>query len=243
MAAMGSFRILKSCMSLHRPLIISAANGTGSSWTGIQSRRTKSFFPDYFIHPVFREEEQQKLKESGEVEKYAFTPIRPAKTTDTGSVFYDALVDKVINHIFREGNKKLGRELLDKTFETIKRIQLDKYHDTEDPAERSQIVINPWEILHKAVENGKPFLETTPVKRGGHTYQVPVPIRPNKQQALSIKWLIEAGKDKEDEMRFYKKFAYVLIDSANNSGPVIKRKQELHKRCEANRAYAHYRWG
>lgn len=67
------------------------------------------------------------------------------------------------------------------------------------------------------MENSKPFLETTPVKRGGHTYQVPVPIRPVKQQALAIKWLIEAGQDKDDEMRFYKKFAYEIIEAANNS--------------------------
>jgi hypothetical protein len=103
------------------------------------------------------------------------------------------------------------------TFETIKRVQLEKYHSTSDPVEKAKIILNPWELMHKAVQNGTPFLETTPVKRGGHTYQVPVPIREKRALAISIKWLIAAGKEKEDDMRFYKKFAYEIIDAANNS--------------------------
>jgi len=101
------------------------------------------------------------------------------------------------------------------TFEVIKRTQLAKYNKTTDPKAKEKIILNPWEIVHKAIENGRPFLETTPVKRGGHSYQVPVPVREKKQVALAIKWLIEAGKDKEDEMRFYKKLAYEFIDAAN----------------------------
>lgn len=103
------------------------------------------------------------------------------------------------------------------TFQTIKEVQLKKYHETENPEEKAKITCNPWELLHKAVENSKPFLETSPIKRGGHTYQVPVPIRESKQQALAIKWLIEAGKTKESELKFYKKFAYEIIDAANGS--------------------------
>lgn len=99
----------------------------------------------------------------------------------------------------------------------MKRVQLSKYYNTTDPEEREKIILNPWELLHKAVDNCKPFLETIPIKRGGHTYQVPVPIRETKQQALAIKWLIEAGKDKDDDTRFYKKFAHEVIEAANNS--------------------------
>ncbi|CAL8114028.1 unnamed protein product [Orchesella dallaii] len=142
----------------------------------------------------------------------------------------------------RMGKKELARSIMDKTFMTIKKVQLAKYYNTQDPEERAKIILNPLELLHKAVENSKPFLETTPIKRGGHTYQVPVPIRENKQQALAIKWLIEAGKEKDDDMRFFVKFGYEIIDAANGTGKVIKKKVELHKRCEANRAYAHYRW-
>lgn len=108
------------------------------------------------------------------------------------------------------------------SFQVMKQVQLAKYYDTKDPVERSKIILNPWELLNKAVENGKPFLETTPIKRGGHTYQVPVPIRESKQQALAIKWLIEAGKEKDDDMRFYKKFAYEVIDAANNTVSILK---------------------
>jgi len=235
---MGSLRIFKY-LSFQR--VLTCSNSFTPSVSTIQSR-SYAIFPDSFIHPIFREEDQRKLQESGEASKYAYLPVKPARTTETASVFYDGLVDKVINHIMRMGNKELARSIMDKTFMTIKKVQLAKYYDTEDPQERAKIILNPWELLHRAVENSKPFLETTPIKRGGHTYQVPVPVRENKQQALAIKWLIEAGKEKEDEMRFFVKFGYEIIDAANGTGQVIKRKQELHKKCEANRAYAHYRW-
>lgn len=124
----------------------------------------------------------------------------------------------------------------------------------------------------------RPFLQTTPIKRGGHTYQVPIPIRPNASLAIALEWLINAGKEKDDDTRFWKQLAKEIIDAAegvvscpktqfylnicttclmfanyshiviNHSpfsilqGKVIKRKQDLHRVCEANRAYAHYRW-
>lgn len=78
-------------------------------------------------------------------------------------------------------------------------------------------MINPYEILHTAVENAKPFLQTVPVKRGGATYQVPIPVSERRKIFLAINWLIEAGKTKDDEMRFYKKLAHELLDAANNT--------------------------
>ena len=103
------------------------------------------------------------------------------------------------------------------TFETIKKIQLEKYYETTDPALREKIIINPYQIFHMALANSKPFLETTPVKRGGATYQVPVPVRETRQSFLALKWLIEAALDKPDDMRFYTKMAHELLDAANNT--------------------------
>jgi small subunit ribosomal protein S7 len=90
------------------------------------------------------------------------------------------------------------------TFEHIKRIQLGK-----EGAEA-----NPYLLLHRAVQNVRPFLQTVPVKRGGHTYQVPVPIRENASLALAVKWLVEAGKEKDDDVKFYFRMAHEIVEAS-----------------------------
>lgn len=72
--------------------------------------------------------------------------------------------------------------------------------------------------------------------------KVPVPITHNRSQFISMNWIIDAAKDKERTIHFPEKLAYELIDASNNAGRVVKKKQDLHKQCEANRAFAHYRW-
>lgn len=202
-----------------------------------------SRFPPTFIHPIFRERDVDRLKETGDYDRHKFVPVRPLNNSQNASVFYDTLLHKFVNHIMRQGNKFLARSLMDKTFMEMKKIHLKKYYAAEEGATATEPPPNPYATLHKAIENVRPILETVPVKRGGHTYQVPVPIRPNASLAYAIKWLIEAGKEKDDEKRFYTQLAQEIIDAANGVGKVIKRKQDLHRFCEANRAYAHYRWG
>jgi len=192
--------------------------------------------PPSFIHPIFRAADQEKLKSTNDYERHTFLPVRAAASNQTSSVFFDPLVAKFTNHIMRKGNKILARGLLENTFEEIKRLQLRR-SQTNPSAE-----CNPYKLLHKAVANARPLLYTTPVKRGGHTYQVPVPIRPNASLAIALKWLIDAGKEKEDEVRFFVQLAKEIVDTAEGVGKVVKRKQDLHRLCEANRAYAHYRW-
>jgi len=121
---------------------------------------------------------------------------------------------------------------------------LNKYYNTVDPVEKEKIVLDPWAIFHAAINNAKPMLETVPIKRGGGTYQVPVPVRENRQVFLAMKWFLAAVVDKSvREVQFPAKMSRELLDAANNTGRVVKRKHDLHKLCEANRAYAHYRWG
>lgn len=79
---------------------------------------------------------------------------------------------KVINHVMEKGNKKLARELVEKAFENIKRKQIERYHLAVTAEEKSKIELNPKEILHRAIENSKPLLQLSPIKRGGITYQV-----------------------------------------------------------------------
>jgi len=79
----------------------------------ITCSRKYALFPSFFINPVYREEEQQKLKETGELQKLSFLPVKPATTQQNSSVFHDPLVNQITNHIMREGNKKLAREIME----------------------------------------------------------------------------------------------------------------------------------
>lgn len=142
----------------------------------------------------------------------------------------------------KAGQKILAREIVEKAFENVKRMQLQKYHQTSAEEEKAKIELNPRVIFYNAVENSKPLLQLSPIKRGGVTYQVPIPVTAKRSQFISMKWLIEAAREKERTIHFPEKLAWELIDAANNAGKVVKRKQDLHRQCEANRAYAHYRW-
>jgi small subunit ribosomal protein S7 len=201
-----------------------------------------SQYPSYYIKPVHKKEAQEELEKSREVQKLVHVPTRAALNDQSCSYTQDDLVNLFINYTMSGGKKILARGLIEQAFENIKRIQLEKYHKCQNDDDKAAIELNPRVIFHQAVDNCKPVLSLTPIKRGGVRYQVPVPITPKKSQFLSMKWLIEAAKEKDRNIRFHYQLALELIDAANNKGRVIKRKQELHKQCEANRAYAHYRW-
>ncbi|RZC33713.1 28S ribosomal protein S7, mitochondrial, partial [Asbolus verrucosus] len=199
-------------------------------------------YPSYYIKPVHKKEVQDELAKSGELQKLVHMPTRAALNDQTCSPAQDDLINLFINYIMRDGLKVLARDLVERAFENIKRIQLEKYHKCASEEDKQKIELNPRVIFHQAVENCKPILNLTPIKRGGVRYQVPVPITPKRSQFLSMKWLIAAAKEKDSKVRFHHQLALELIDAANNRGRVVKRKQDLHRQCEANRAYAHYRW-
>ncbi|XP_013143116.1 PREDICTED: 28S ribosomal protein S7, mitochondrial isoform X1 [Papilio polytes] len=199
-------------------------------------------FPDYYQNPIFRKEDQAKLIENNELSKLATTPFKPPTSYETSSVYHDPIVNKVINHVMEDGKKQLARSLVEKAFENIKRIQIERYHLAKTPEGKSKIILGPKDVLHKAIDNCKPLLQLTPIKRGGITYQVPGPITEKRSLFLAIKWLLEAANDKDRTVHFPEQFAWELLDAANNTGKVVKKKQDLHRQCEANRAYAHYRW-
>lgn len=201
-----------------------------------------SQYPKYYVEPVYQPKVLEDLYTTGEAQKLIHLPIKAALSSQNASINHDPLVSLFTNYLMRDGLKVLARELMDRTFEKIKRVQLEKYHKATTPEEKDNIELNPRLVFHSAIENCKPLLELTPIKRGGVTYQVPVPITDKRSQFISMKWIITAGKDKEKTVHLPDKLAYELIDASNYTGRVIKRKQDLHKQCEANRAYAHYRW-
>lgn len=200
-----------------------------------------SAYSPQFVEPVFRREEINKLRESGEAKKLAHVPIKAAKTEQTCSEFYDPQLERFINYVMRKGKKALARELVNKSLQQVKRIQIQKYHKETDPDEKSKIVLDPLKVFHAAIENCKPLLKLTPIKRGGATYQVPVPITVQKATFMSMNWIIEQGKAEPKTTRFYLKLANELVNASIGQGRVIKKKEDLHRQCEANRAYAHYR--
>lgn len=200
-----------------------------------------SQYGPHFIEPVFKKDKQSHLIETGEASKLAHIPIKAARNNDSCSVFHDDRLSKFTNYIMKGGQKELARNLIEKCFENIKRMQLAKYHKTTEE-ERNKIETNPIKILNMAIENSRPLLNLTPIKRGGVKYQVPIPITEKKSYYLACKWLVEASREKERTVHLPEKMAYELLDAANNQGRVVKKKHDLHRQCEANRAYAHYRW-
>lgn len=204
--------------------------------------RWMSMYSKDFIEPIVKKEEIQRLKDEDKYTELSHRKIKAAKTNLTSSSLQDPVITKFINYIMEGGQKELARGLLDRTFLNIKRTQLERYNLAKTDEEREAIELNPRILLHRAIENCRPLMTLINVKRGGTNYKVPIPITEKKSYFLSMKWLIEAANDKAQTVHFPEKMAWEIMDAANNTGRVIKRKQDLHKECEANRAYAHYRW-
>ncbi|XP_050297957.1 28S ribosomal protein S7, mitochondrial [Anthonomus grandis grandis] len=201
-----------------------------------------AMYPSYYIEPVYKKEDQEALIKSGEFAKITHLPTKAALNNQTCSLYHDPLVALFTNYTMREGKKALARDLVEKAFESVKRIQLERYHRCTSEEDKAKIELNPKKIFHDAIKNCKPLLQLTGIKRGGAKYQVPVPISDSRSQFLAMNWLIEAAKEKDRKVRFSHQLAKELVDASNNVGRVVRRKQELHKQCEANKAYAHYRW-
>ncbi len=140
-------------------------------------------------------------------------------------VYQSQLVTKFINCVMERGKKSLSEGIF---YGAMKQIE----SKTQD---------DPLKTFKKAVENVKPVLEVKSRRVGGSTYQVPVEVKPNRRNSLSIRWIITYAQARgEKTMR--DKLAGELLDAANNRGNAIKKKEDTHKMAEANKAFAHYRW-
>ena len=97
------------------------------------------------------------------------------------------------------------------------------------------------EVFTECMENIKPQLEVKARRVGGATYQVPIEIRPERRQTLALRWLVMFSR-KRGEKTMAERLAAEIMDAANNTGAAVKRKEEMHRMAEANKAFAHYRW-
>jgi small subunit ribosomal protein S7 len=139
-------------------------------------------------------------------------------------VFKDEVVMKFINSMMKHGKKAAAEKAFYGAMEEITKQGND-----------------PIETFKTALDNAKPMLEVKSRRVGGSNYQVPVEIRPERRQALAIRWLIEFARGRSGRsMR--ERLAGEILDAANKRGATIKRREDVHKMAEANKAFAHYRW-
>ncbi|MEJ6785758.1 30S ribosomal protein S7 [Aminobacter sp. Piv2-1] len=139
--------------------------------------------------------------------------------------FGDLVITKFMNAVMYDGKKSVA--------ETIVYGALDQVQ-----AKTKQ---EPVTVFHQALDNVAPHVEVRSRRVGGATYQVPVDVRPERRQALAIRWLITAARNR-NETTMVDRLSGELLDAANNRGTAVKKREDTHKMAEANRAFAHYRW-
>ena len=140
-------------------------------------------------------------------------------------VYGDTIVTKLINQIMLDGKRGVAQSVCYDAFESI----------------RNKTAQEPLEVFQNALNNILPQLEVKARRVGGATYQVPIEIRPERRQTLALRWLVDFSR-KRGERRMSERLAAEILDAANNAGNAVKRKEEMHRMAEANKAFAHYRW-
>ena len=139
--------------------------------------------------------------------------------------FNSKLVTKLVNNVMLDGKKTLAQ-----------RIVYNAFAQVEAKAGRPAL-----EVFEEALENIKPILEVKGRRIGGATYQVPLEIRPDRRQTLGLRWLVGYAR-KRNEKTMSDKLAGEIMDALNQTGGAFKKKEEVHKMAEANKAFAHYRY-
>jgi small subunit ribosomal protein S7 len=140
-------------------------------------------------------------------------------------IYQNPLVTQLINKILLSGKKTLAERIVYQALETI--------------SERTSN--DPVITLKRAVENARPLLEVRSRRVGGATYQVPVEVRPNRGTTLALRWLVNYSRARR-EQTMAERLVGELMDAANGQGSSVKRREDMHKMAEANKAFAHYRW-
>ncbi|BDA84806.1 30S ribosomal protein S7 [Aureimonas sp. SA4125] len=139
--------------------------------------------------------------------------------------FGDLVVTKFMNAVMYDGKKSIAERIVYGAFDVVK-----------DKSRQEALT-----IFHQALENIAPHVEVRSRRVGGATYQVPVDVRPERRQALAIRWLITAARNR-NETTMVDRLSGELMDAANNRGTAVKKREDTHRMAEANRAFSHYRW-
>ena len=139
--------------------------------------------------------------------------------------FGDLVLSKFMNNLMYDGKKSAAERIV---YGALNRV--------EDKLKRA-----PIEAFHEAVENVKPSVEVRSRRVGGATYQVPVEVRPQRREALALRWIISASRNR-NENTMEERLAAELMDAVGERGNAVKKKDDTHKMAEANKAFSHYRW-
>ena len=140
-------------------------------------------------------------------------------------VYGSVLVTKLVNSIMLDGKKGVAQKVVYGAFDIVK-------EKTEK---------DPLEVFSQAMENIMPSLEVKSRRVGGATYQVPMEVRPERRQTLGLRWLTNYSRARS-EKTMKERLAGEIMDDANNIGSSVKKREDVHKMAEANKAFAHYRW-
>jgi small subunit ribosomal protein S7 len=139
--------------------------------------------------------------------------------------FGDVILAKFINAMMYEGKKSTAERIVYDAFDQVQRKTGQE----------------PMRVFHDALSNVRPHLEVRSRRVGGATYQVPVDVRPDRAQALAIRWLINTARGRS-EQTMTDRLSAELLDAANNRGASVKKREDTHRMAEANKAFSHYRW-
>ena len=141
-------------------------------------------------------------------------------------IYNSKVVTKLINQVMLSGKKGLAQRIVYGAFDTVK----------------EKMGLEPLEVFETALENVKPVLETKARRVGGANYQVPMEIRPERRQTLAIRWMVSFARKRSGERGMDAKLAGEIMDAYNSTGASIKRRDEMHRMAEANKAFAHFKW-
>ena len=147
------------------------------------------------------------------------------RKVDPDPVYRSVLVSQVVNKVLLKGKKNVARAIVYGALEIVeKRTSTD-----------------PIQILKRAVDNVKPAVEVRSRRVGGSSYQVPVEVRPRRANTLAVRWLVNYARQRK-ENTMAERLANEILDASNQTGAAVKRREDIHKMAESNKAFAHYRW-
>lgn len=149
----------------------------------------------------------------------------PPRVIPPDVVYGSVMVQRLINKVMTRGKKTLAERIV---YSALRHVQQRTGQD-------------PVQVFEKALQNVMPVLEVKPRRVGGANYQVPVEVRPERRVSLGIRWLVEYARQRP-ERGMVERLAREILDASQGQGGAVKRKEEVHRMAEANKAFAHYRW-
>ncbi len=149
----------------------------------------------------------------------------PKRPIPPDTIFGSELVSRFINQLMRDGKKAISEQAFYAAMDLIR-------ERTDD---------DPVKIFRRALDNVKPMVETKSRRVGGSTYQIPIEVNTRRRSSLGIRWLIGYARGRQ-ERTMAQRLANEIMDAANDRGGAVKKKEDVHRMAEANKAFAHYRW-